>query len=53
VARNAERDLRDRLAAIADYQQRRNQAINDSTPQRQELATGLAQLDAALDYTRP
>jgi conjugative relaxase-like TrwC/TraI family protein len=52
-ARNAEHDLRDRLAGIADYQRQRKQMINDSTPQRQELATGLAQLDAAFDYTRP
>ncbi|HVA73753.1 MAG TPA: MobF family relaxase [Acidimicrobiales bacterium] len=52
-ARTAEHDLRDRLAAIADYQQQRKQALNDSTPQRQELATGLAQFDAALDHIRP
>lgn len=52
-ARRAECDLRDHLAAFADYQQQRKQAIKDSAPRRQELATGLAQLDAALDYTRP
>ncbi|MHB1533181.1 MAG: MobF family relaxase [Acidimicrobiales bacterium] len=51
--RNGERDLRDRLAAIADYQQQRKQTINDSGPRRQELASSLAQLDAALDHTRP
>jgi hypothetical protein len=51
--RKAERDLRDHLAAIADYQQQRNQTITDSAPRRQELASSLAQLDAALDHARP
>jgi hypothetical protein len=49
----AERDLRDHIAGIADYQQQRRQAINDSTPRRREFETATAQLDAALDYTRP
>jgi hypothetical protein len=52
-ARNAEGDLRDRLAAIADYEQQRNQAVNDSTPRRREFGMVIAQLDAALDHTRP
>ena len=52
-AQKAERDLRDHLARISTHQQERREAITDSAPRRQELATGLAQLDAALDYTRP
>ena len=52
-ARNAERDLRDRLACISTYQQERRQAITDSAPRRREFETATAQLDAALDYTRP
>ena len=52
-ARNAERDLRDRLACISTYQQERRQAITDSASRRRELETATAQLDAALDYTRP
>ncbi len=35
------------------YQQERRQAITNSAPGRQKLASSLAQLDAALDYTRP
>ena len=49
----AERDLRDELAAIAGHQQQRKQVINDSAPRRNELASTVAQLDAALDHTRP
>ena len=52
-AQKAERDLRDRFACISTYQQERRQAITNSAPGRQELASSLAQLDAALDYTRP
>jgi conjugative relaxase-like TrwC/TraI family protein len=52
-ARKAERDLRDHLAAIADHQQQRKQAITDSGPRRQDLASSLAHLDAALDHARP
>jgi hypothetical protein len=52
-AQNAERDLRDHLADIADYEQQRKQAVNDSTPRRREFQTATAQLDAALDRTRP
>jgi hypothetical protein len=49
----AERDLRDRLAAIARHQEARREAISGSAPERKELETALAQLDAALDATRP
>jgi hypothetical protein len=48
----AERDLRDRHAAIARHQQARREAISGTAPKRKELETGLAQLDAALDGTR-
>ena len=48
----AERDLRDELAAIAGHQQERRQVVNDSAPRRNELASTLAQLDAALEHTR-
>jgi chromosome segregation ATPase len=51
-AKTAERTLRDELAAIASHQQQRKQVITDSAPRRNELASTLAQLDAALDHTR-
>jgi uncharacterized protein with PIN domain len=51
--RSAERGLRDHLAAIADYQQQRKQAVNDSTPRRRELEMVIARLDAALEHTPP
>jgi len=49
----AERDLRDRLAAIARHQQARREAIAAMAPKGKELETALAQLHAALDCTRP
>ena len=48
----AERDLRNRLAAIARYEDDRQKTIVETKPQRQEVKTALAQLDAALDCTR-
>ena len=48
----AERHLRDELAAIAGHQQQRRQVANDSAPRRNELASTVAQLDAALEHTR-
>ena len=36
-----------------DHQQERRQAITNSAPRRREFETATAQLDAALDYTRP
>jgi hypothetical protein len=48
-----ERDLREQLARISSYQQERQQAIKASAPKRKELETTLAQLDGALDHTRP
>ena len=52
-ALTAESDLRDRVAAIASHQQQRQRVITDSAPRGQEFAATLAQLDAALDHTRP
>ena len=49
----AERDLRDRLAAMARHQQAHREAIAAMAPKRKELETALAQLHAALDCTRP
>ena len=48
-ATKAERDLLERLAALAEHQDH----IADVAAQRQELGTTLAQVDAALDRTRP
>jgi hypothetical protein len=48
-----ERNLREQLARISSHQQQRQQAIKDSAPNRKELETILAQLEAALDHTRP
>ena len=49
----AERDLRDRLASLSHHQEQRRQAIADHAPRRKELETTLAQVDAALEHTRP
>lgn len=49
----AERDVRDRLAAITHYQEARHEVIAGKAPERKELESALAQLDAALDCTRP
>jgi hypothetical protein len=48
-----ERHLRERLAALAEHQQQRQDHIADVAAQRQELGATLAQVDAALDRTRP
>jgi hypothetical protein len=45
----AERDLLERLAVLTEHQDH----IADLVAQRQELGTTLAQVDAALDRTRP
>jgi conjugative relaxase-like TrwC/TraI family protein len=52
-ATNEERDLRDRLGALAEHQQRRQHVITQTAPRRKELDTRLAQIDAALDRSRP
>ena len=52
-ATSAERDLRERLAALAEHQQQRQQRLADVAVPRQEIGTTLAQVDAALDRTRP
>jgi conjugative relaxase-like TrwC/TraI family protein len=49
----AERNLREQLARLAGHQQERHQAIRESAPKRRVLETTLAQVDAALDHTRP
>ncbi len=51
-ALTAERDHCDQLAAIAGHPQQRKQVITDRAARRNELASTLAQLDAALDHTR-
>jgi hypothetical protein len=48
-----ERNLREQLARISSHQQERQQAIKGTASERKELETTLAQLDAALDQTRP
>ena len=52
-ASGAERDLRDRLASLSHYQENRRQAIAASAPRRKKLETTLAQVDTALELTRP
>ena len=49
----AEAALRDRLASVSQHQEQRHRTVVDSVPQRKELETLLAQVDAALDHTRP
>jgi hypothetical protein len=48
----AEDDLRERLAVLAEYQQRRHQHIDYISAQLKEIITTLAQVDAALDCSR-
>jgi predicted nucleic acid-binding Zn-ribbon protein len=52
-ATNAERHLRERLAALAEHQQQRQDHLADVAVPRQAIGTNLAQVDAALDRTRP
>jgi AAA domain len=49
----AERDLRDRLGALVEHQQDRQHVIAETAPKRKALDTRLAQIDAALDRSRP
>jgi conjugative relaxase-like TrwC/TraI family protein len=49
----AERDLRERLAALAEHQQRRLRRIADNAPHIKELDATLAQISGALDRTLP
>jgi len=49
----AERDLRECVGALAEHQQLRQTHIADISAQRKELDTTVAQIDAALDRTRP
>jgi hypothetical protein len=49
----AERALRRRLAALAEHHQQRQDHIADVAAPRQELDATLAQVNAALDRTRP
>jgi hypothetical protein len=49
----AERNLRQRLAALAEHQQHRQLHIAGVFPRRKEIEARTAQIDAALDRTRP
>ena len=49
----AERELRERLGALAEHQERRKTHIADISVRRKELDTTVAQIDADLDRTRP
>jgi len=48
-----ERDLRERLAALAEHQRSRLQHIADQAPNRKRLDTALGQIAASLDRTLP
>jgi hypothetical protein len=52
-ATSAERHMRERLAALAEHQQQRQDHLADVAVPRQAIGTNLAQVDAALDRTRP
>jgi hypothetical protein len=52
-ATSAERHMRERLAALAEHHQQRQDHLADVAVPRQEIGTTLAQVDAALDRTRP
>ena len=49
----AEHILREKFDALSQYQQQRQQTIAAAGPEHHELVTSLAQLDDALDLTRP
>ena len=49
----AEHTVRERLDALSQYQQQRQQALAAAGPEHHELVTSLAQLDGSLDLTRP
>jgi hypothetical protein len=49
----AEHTLREQLDVLSQYQQQRQQAIRSVAPEHHDLETNLAQLDAAIDHTRP
>jgi hypothetical protein len=49
----ARRDADDALARVREHQQQRQQALAATTPKRSELTQAVADLDAALDHTRP
>ena len=49
----AEHTLREQLDALSQYQQLRQQTITAAARKDRELETSLAQLDAAIDDTRP
>jgi conjugative relaxase-like TrwC/TraI family protein len=52
-ATTAEHELRRHLADLGEHQQRREHHIADVAGERKESNTSLAQIDAALDRTRP
>ena len=52
-AAGSENGLRDRLAALSEHQRGRSAAIATTARERQRLDAELAQIDAALDFTRP
>ncbi len=49
----AERDLRLRLTNLSRHQDRRQRVLDEVSPRRQQLIAALAQLDIALEHTRP
>ena len=49
----AEHILREKFDALSQYQQQSQQTIAAAGPEHHELVTSLAQLDGALDLTRP
>ena len=52
-AAQAEAALRDRLHNLAEHKQQRRQVVADTAPWRNDLQVALAQVDGALDDTRP
>jgi hypothetical protein len=53
LAGAAELGLRERVAHLAEHEQRRHEVMADLAPQRKQLGLRLAQIDAALERTRP
>ena len=49
----AERALRERLAVLAEHQDRRHAVIANTAPERKRLDAELTRIDAALELTRP
>jgi hypothetical protein len=52
-AASADHDTEDNLTQVREHQQRHRHALHQTAPRRSELTGAVADLDAALEHTRP